>query len=116
MAAILKLGVGDGRGFGRLNRSLITLIPKRPDAMAVSDFRPISLVHCFSKLFSKLIANRLRGRLGELVSSNQSAFVRGRNLHDNFVLVQQVVRKISARREKGVFLKLDISRAFDSLS
>jgi hypothetical protein len=75
MAAILKLGVGDGRGFGRLNRSLITLIPKRPDAMAVSDFKPISLVHSFSKLFSKLIANRLRRRLCELVSSNQSAFV-----------------------------------------
>jgi hypothetical protein len=116
MAALHKLGVGDGRGFGKLNRSLITLIPKRPDALNVGDFRPISLVHSFAKLFSKLVANRLRGKLGELVSTNQSAFVRGRNLHDNFMLVRQVVRKISARRESGVFLKLDISRAFDSLS
>jgi hypothetical protein len=90
--------------------------PKRPDALNVGDFRPISLVHSFAKLFSKLIANRLRGKLGELVSTNQSAFVRGRNLHDNFMLVRQVVRKILARRESGVFLKLDISRAFDSLS
>jgi mannosylglycoprotein endo-beta-mannosidase len=116
MAGILKLGVGDGRGFGKLNRSLITLIPKRPDALEVGDFRPISLVHSFGKLFSKLLANRLRTRLGDLVSTNQSAFVKGRCLHDNFILVRQVTRQIYKRKVSGVFLKLDLSRAFDSLS
>jgi hypothetical protein len=54
MAAILKLRIGDGRGFGKLNRSLITLIPKRPDALEVGDFRPISLVHSFGKLFFQI--------------------------------------------------------------
>jgi hypothetical protein len=116
MAGRLKLGVGYGRGFGRLNRALITLIPERRDAMEIKDFRPISLVHSFSKLFFKLLANRLRGRLGELVSMNQSAFVKKRSLHDNFVLVRQVARKINSRRNTGVLLKLDLSRAFDSLS
>jgi hypothetical protein len=73
-------------------------------------------MHSFSKLFSKLLANRLRPRLGELVSPNQSAFVKGRSLHGNFVIVRQVARKINQRRVKGVLLKLDISRAFDSIS
>lgn len=63
-----------------------------------------------------MVANRLRPKLGDLVSKNQSAFVRGRCLHDNFVLVRQVVRKINVRRQKGVLIKLDISRAFDSIS
>jgi hypothetical protein len=116
MAAILKLYVGDGRAFGRLNRALIMLIPKKPDALEVGDFRPISLVHSFAKLFSKLLANRLRPKMEDLVSSNQSAFIKGRNLHDNFILVRQMARKINGRREPGALLKLDISRAFDSLS
>jgi hypothetical protein len=116
MADLLKLAVGDGRGFARLNRALITLIPKRQEAQDVGDFRPIGLVHNFSKLFSKLIANRLRGGLGELVSVNQSAFVRGRSLHDNFVLVRQVARRINQRNKAGVLLKLDLARAFDSIS
>jgi hypothetical protein len=60
--------------------------------------------------------NLLRGRLGEVVSHNQSAFVKGRYLHDNFVLVRQVARKINLRRQAGVLLKLDLSRAFDSIS
>jgi hypothetical protein len=116
MAALMKLAVGDGRGFDKLNRALITLIPKKQEALTPGDYRPISLVHSFSKLFSKIIANRLRPRLGELVSMNQSAFVKGRCLHDNFMLVRQVARKINQRRRKGVLIKLDISRAFDSIS
>jgi hypothetical protein len=116
MAAILKLFVGDGKGFGRLNQALITLIPKKEDAILVGDFRPISLVHSFSKLFSKLLANRLKFRLGELITANQSAFVRGRCLHDNFILVRQLARKINSRREKCVLIKLDLTRAFDSIS
>ncbi|KAM0912840.1 hypothetical protein ACQ4PT_012569 [Festuca glaucescens] len=113
---LLKLGVGDGRGFARLNRALITLIPKKQEAMEVKDYRPISLVHSFAKLFSKVMANRLRMRLGEVVSTNQSAFVKGRTLHDNSVLVRQVASKINQRRQSGVLLKLDLSRAFDSIS
>jgi mannosylglycoprotein endo-beta-mannosidase len=108
--------VGDGRGFARLNRALITLIPKKPEAIESTDFRPISLVHSFAKLFSKVVANRLRSRLGEMVSMNQSAFIKHRSLHDNFVLVRQVARKINSRRNTGVLLKLDLARAFDSLS
>jgi hypothetical protein len=116
MAAILKLYVRDGRTFERLNRALITLIPKKHDAEEVGDYRPISLVHSFTKLFSKLITNRLRPKMESLVSKNQSAFIKGRNLHDNFLLVRQLARKINARKEPGVLIKLDLARAFDSLS
>jgi hypothetical protein len=38
MAGLLKLVVGNGRGFARLNRALVTLIPKRQDALEVGDY------------------------------------------------------------------------------
>ena len=101
MAVILKLAVGDGRGFDKLNRAYITLIPKKPDAQEVGDYRPISLVHSISKLFSKILANRLRPKMVELVSANQSAFIKERALHDNFVLVRSLARRINARKEKS---------------
>jgi hypothetical protein len=37
--------------------------------------------------------------LHSLVSRNQIAFVRGRNIHDNFIFVQQMMRSI--HRKKG---------------
>jgi hypothetical protein len=65
MAAIHKLYVGDGRGFAKLNRDLITLIPKKQEALEIGDFRPISLIHSFAKLFAKLLATRLSPKMDE---------------------------------------------------
>jgi hypothetical protein len=45
---------------------------------------------------------------------NQSAFIKHRSLHNNFVLVRQVA--INMRRQTGVLLKLDLARSFDSIS
>ncbi|XP_073355614.1 uncharacterized protein [Aegilops tauschii subsp. strangulata] len=116
MAALNKLFLNNERGFGRLNQALITLIPKNPEACQIKDFRPICLVHSIPKMASKLLATRLCPRMGELVHANQSAFIKGRNIHDNFLLVRQLARKLYKRKTKSVMIKLDISRAFDSLS
>jgi hypothetical protein len=77
MAAILTLQQGDARGLGLLNAAYITLIPKKVDANTARDFRPISLVHSFAKLITKILANRLAPRLDAMVATNQSAFIRG---------------------------------------
>lgn len=52
----------------------------------------------------------------EITAANQFAFIQRRNLHDNFLPTCQVARKNHARKEPTVFLKLEISRAFDSLA
>jgi hypothetical protein len=64
-------------------------LPKKVDAEEPGDIRPINLVHSFAKLFSKVLANRLRPKM-----EDRSAFIKGRNLHDNFILVRQMARKI----------------------
>jgi hypothetical protein len=43
MACLLKLGVGDGRGFARLNKALITLIPKNKTRTRSEIIGPLAL-------------------------------------------------------------------------
>jgi hypothetical protein len=66
------------RNMRALNAAYITLLPKTEDALHVKDYRPISLVHSFTKLVTKILANRLAGRLKQMVSPNQSAFIKKR--------------------------------------
>jgi hypothetical protein len=54
--------------FSNLKSAYITLIPKVERADQVKDFRPISLLHSFAKLITKLLANRLGTKLQEMVS------------------------------------------------
>lgn len=58
----------------------------------VADYRPISLVHSFAKIISKILANRLAPELSHIISANQSAFLKKRSIHDNFVYVQQLIK------------------------
>jgi len=62
----------------RLNYAMITLIPKEPEAKVLKKFRPISLINCSFKIFSKLLNNRMVRVADRLVASNQTAFIKGR--------------------------------------
>jgi hypothetical protein len=61
------------------------------------------------------LANHLAPLLNNLVATNQSAFIKGRRIHDNFMLVQQTIKVLHHPKISSLFLKLDISKAFDSV-
>lgn len=100
----------------QLNSATIVLLPKSEEASQPKDFRPISLIHSFAKLATKVMAIRLQPFMQQLVSSYQSAFIRGHCIHDNFIFVQSAIRKLHHDNHATLMLKLDISKAFDSVS
>jgi hypothetical protein len=115
MAVVSAVWRRDFRNFRLLNTAYITLIPKKDDATQPGDFRHISLIHSFAKLLMKILANKLAARLDTLVPKNQSDFIKGMFIHDNFMLVQQTTRFLHAQRQPKAMLKLDITKAFDSV-
>ena len=61
------------------------------------------------------MANRLAGSLDLLVSRAQSAFIKQRSIHDNFLYTQSLIKEVYRAKYPALFLKLDIAKAFDSV-
>lgn len=65
---------------------------------------------------SKVLANRLKCILGDLISQNQSAFIPGRIISDNTILAYELTHHMKRKKRGGtnyMALKLDMSKAYD---
>lgn len=68
-----------------LGEPFIALFPKKASAISIKDFWPISLIGSLYKILAKVLVNRLRKVLPEVISDKQAAFVDGRQILDSFV-------------------------------
>lgn len=106
----------DGRSFSHLNCAFLILLQKKTQPVEIRDYCPISLIHSFSKLITKCMANCLAAKLDALVSRNQSAFIKGCCIQDNFRAVRLSCKALHAGSTPCVLLKIDIGKAFDTVS
>ncbi|XP_027166413.1 uncharacterized protein LOC113766418 [Coffea eugenioides] len=72
----------------------IVLIPKVPNPQDFSKFRPISLCNFFNKVLSRILADRLAAILPKVISPQQTGFVKGRNITENYLLAQELLSGI----------------------
>jgi hypothetical protein len=98
------------------NETIVVLIPKVQTPESMKDLRPISLCNVVYKLISKVLANRLKCILDEIITPNQSAFVPGRLISDNTILAYEMSHFMKRKRsgkKSYMAVKLDMSKAYD---
>lgn len=101
-----------------INSTHIRLIPKFTGAKSMADYRPIALCNVYYKIISKILSLRLKPVLQEVISENQSAFVRGRAISDNVLITHEMLHYLKnsgATIHCSMAVKTDISKAYDKL-
>ena len=99
----------------RLNKVFLVLIPKNPGAEQIGDFRPIALSNSIYLIIAKVLANRLREVMDDLISPLQSAFIPGRQMIDSIVMVEEIVAAWRCSGTTGFLWKVDFAKAYDSI-
>ena len=112
---VLKKGLDDQElAYSQYLASIILLYKKgpRPD---IRNWRPISLLNCDYKLLSKVLAERLKKVLSEIISPEQRGCVPGRYIGENIRLVEDMIYEIEQGNIPAVLLQLDQEKAFDRI-
>ena len=100
-----------------LNQTLVVLIPKRAGLELLRHFRSISLCTTIYKAVTKIIVNRIRPFMHQLVSPFQTAFIPSWKGRDNMIIAQEILHSMGRKKGRtGVMaLKIDLEKAFDRL-
>lgn len=86
------------------------------NASWISDYKPISLVSSMYKLLSKLLANRLKECLPSLISANQFAFIKRRQILDGVLITNELVDSRMKTHKLDILFKADFKKAYDHVS
>ena len=112
--------LNEGYEIGELSvtqkRGILNLIFKKEDKTLLSNWRPISLLNTDYKILAHVLANRLKKNIGKLVHTDQSGYIKGRNICFNIRLIQDVIDYFENGEEEGAIIFLDFQKAFDTVS
>ena len=68
------------------------------------------------KILTNVLPNRIKRVLDKVISKSQNAFVKGRRILDAVLIANKLVDSTMRRKEQGMVCKLDIEKAYNSIS
>ncbi|KAM9316586.1 LOW QUALITY PROTEIN: uncharacterized protein PAF06_007630 [Gastrophryne carolinensis] len=96
---------------------MITILYKhKGERNELKNWRPISLLNVDYKILAKVLANRLRSVIGQIVNLDQTYGIPGRRIADSLALVRDTVHYIQTHNMHGALVSLDQEKAFDRVS
>jgi exonuclease III len=118
LAHIFNLSLSTGVFPSALKLAKVIPIFKKDDPHTFSNYRPISLLPCFSKILERLVYNRLDNFLTRfhILHNNQYGF---RKHHSTDLALLDIYNKISsslALNHHTIGIFLDLSKAFDTIN
>ena len=93
------------------------LLPKpQKDPRAIKNLRPITLLNVDYKMFTKVLADRIKVVLPDIVHTDQNGFIKYRFMGNNILDVYALMALAQETQDENmVLLSLDIEKAFDSV-
>ena len=102
--------------YSSLRTASIKLIPKKVNCSKISNWRPISLLSCIYKIFSKAYTQRLKKVIDKLTSNSQKAYSSTKVISEAILNILEYTKKAEIEGKNLALLAINFKKAFDSVS
>ena len=97
-------------------RGIISLLEKLgKDGLFLKNWRPLSLLNADYKIFSKILANRLKHALPHVIHHSQTGFMQGRYMAEGIMKIQEIMQTCDLTGTDGIVISFDFKKAFDTV-
>ena len=94
----------------------IVPVPKSGDLRITSNYRGISLTCIITKLYNKMLLNRIRPYIDKHLRNNQNGFRAGRSTTSQILALRRIIEGIKSNQLSAIITFVDFRKAFDSIS
>ncbi|KAK4518783.1 uncharacterized protein ATC70_009006 [Mucor velutinosus] len=96
-------------------QTCICLLPKSGDLSNLKNWRPLSLICCDAKIFTRLLNQRLMPFMNKIICPQQSGFMPGRFIGDNGMILHNTRLIAAETSSDSIALLLDQEKAYDRI-
>ena len=115
---IINLGYDTHSFPSSMKEAVIKPLHKKEDPNIISNYRPISILPCLSKIFEKSAANQLTKYLENqnLLSASQHAYRKQHGTKTCLFQIINYIQKLLDDKNLVSIVSLDLSKAFDAIN
>ena len=95
---------------------IIIPLHKKGDTTNCNNYRGIILLSVTSKIYEKILDNKLRKTVEKDIHECQSGFRKGRSIQDHIFSIKQLIEKTRIQNSELILTFLDLEKAFDRVT
>ena len=98
-----------------MSQVVITLIPKNYKKEFLKNWIPIPLLCVDYKILTKIISNRFKNTLNQVISKEQNYGIRNRSIFNNLFTIRELIHYSQIKNIKSCIVSIDQEKAFDKV-
>ncbi|KAG1149858.1 hypothetical protein G6F37_011330 [Rhizopus arrhizus] len=91
----------------------VRLLPKKGDLSTLRNWRPISLISCDAKIYTRIINQQMRSVMDTIINRYQTGFLGDRFIAENGMILNILMEQAHVQKRPEIGLLLDQEKAYD---
>ena len=95
--------------------SVVKLLFKKGDRRLIGNYRPLSIAYTDYKILAKVITERLKPMLNDIIRTEQQGFIQGGDITGNLMLVKEIIEYCEEHNIEAYIIMIDFMKAYDRI-